>query len=253
MRLGLAGDSNAQLPALHAHRGASHLAPENTMRAFELAVSEGADALELDVRITSDDVPVIFHDDDLARMTTTAGRTASTSWSAFGDLRAGGEPIPGLADLVAFGRQHRLPLNIELKPTARPLALVAACEPILRELLTLVPTMVSSFDPRVLAMLHQRLPTLPLALILEDVRALAALALLPPVDLHVRHDLIDDASLSTFLATPRALRAWTVDDPAVARRLIALDAGRAVSALITNRPGPLRAELLAAQPQDAAP
>ena len=239
MRLGLAGDSNAQLPALHAHRGASHLAPENTMRAFELAVSEGADALELDVRITSDDVPVIFHDDDLARMTTAAGRTASTSWSAFGDLRAGGEPIPGLADLVAFARQHRLPLNIELKPTARPLALVAACEPILRELLTLVPTMVSSFDPRVLAMLHPRLPGLHLALIVENPKALAAIRLLPPVALHLRHDLIDAASLPSYRDVSSAIRAWTVDDAHEARRLLALG----ITDLITNRPGPLRAEL----------
>jgi len=233
----------AGTPALHAHRGASHAAPENTLRAFELAVVEGADALELDVRLSSDDVPVIFHDDDLLRMTGVAGKTAATSWSAFGELRVRGESIPAFADIVAFTRDHGLALNIELKPIAKPLALVAACEPILRELMALTDTMVSSFDPRVLAMLHARLPDLSLGLILEDVRALAALKMLPPVALHLRHDLIDVASLPMFLDLTKTLRAWTVDDPAVARRLMALDPPGVVAALITNRPGPLRAEL----------
>jgi len=246
MTLGTPHHNPPSLPALHAHRGASHRAPENTLRAFEFAASEQADALELDVRLTADDVPVIFHDDELVRMTGVAGRTAATPWTTFRELRAGGEPIPCFAELIDFVRRHPLSLNIELKPIVRPQALVAACEATLRALMALVPTMVSSFDPRVLMMLHERLPTLPLGLILEDVRALAALKLLPAVDLHLRHDLIDAASLPTFLGTPRALRAWTVDDPAVARRLMALDEGRAVAALITNRPGPLRAELLTA-------
>lgn len=234
-----------KLPALHAHRGASHLAPENTLRAFELAVGEGADAIELDVRLTADDVAVIFHDDDLTRMTGESGKTATTSWSAFSALRARGEPIPALADLIAFTRTHGLALNIELKPIAKPLALVAACEPILRELMTLTDTMVSSFDPRVLAMLHARLPDLSLGLIFEDVRALAALKMLPPVALHTRHDLIDAASLPMLLEHTRTLRAWTVDDAADARRLIALVPDGALGALITNRPGALRAELTA--------
>jgi len=231
------------LPALHAHRGASHAAPENTLRAFERAVAERADALELDVRLSSDDVPVIFHDDELMRMTGAPGRVSSTPWSALQMLRIEGEPIPGFAELVAASRTLGLALNVELKPIARPQALVAACEPILRALTNVVPTMVSSFDPRVLAMLHARLPELPLALILEDVRALTALRLLPPVALHLRHDLITAQSLPTYCDVPRALRAWTVDDPAEALRLIALGP---VDALITNRPGPLRRELEAA-------
>ena len=42
-----------------AHRGASGSAPENTLAAFELAASQGADAIELDVRLTADGVPVV--------------------------------------------------------------------------------------------------------------------------------------------------------------------------------------------------
>jgi glycerophosphoryl diester phosphodiesterase len=237
-------------PSLHAHRGASHAAPENTLAAFALASDEGADAIELDVRLTADHQPIVFHDDDLARMTGVSARVADTAWSTIAELAVGGEPIPRLADLVAFSEVRRVPLNVELKPSARPGELVAACAPILRSLAALVPTLVSSFDPRALALIHQHLPALRLALIFDDPRGLTALAYLPPVDLHPHHGLIDEP-LVVRLLTPspaRKLRAWTVDDPAEAVRLLALRHPReperpALDALITNRPGPLRAEL----------
>lgn len=231
-------------PILHAHRGASHAAPENTWRAFERAIAEGADAIELDVRLTADDVAVVFHDDDLTRMTGVAGRMAETPSSSLGALRAGGEPIPRMSALLELDAPA---LNIELKPTPKPRQLVDAALPTLRALRC--PVLVSSFDPRVLVMLHAALPALPLALIYEDARALAALRLLPAVDLHPRYDLVTAESLPQLLTDrARALRVWTVDDPIEALRLLALrhplePERPAVAALITNRPGPLRAEI----------
>jgi glycerophosphoryl diester phosphodiesterase len=56
-----------------AHRGASAYAPENTLPAFELAVQQGADAFELDVRLTRDGAPVVIHDDTLDRTTDLTG------------------------------------------------------------------------------------------------------------------------------------------------------------------------------------
>jgi glycerophosphoryl diester phosphodiesterase len=56
-----------------AHRGASAYAPENTLPAFELAVRQGADALELDVRLTRDGAAVVLHDATLDRTTNLAG------------------------------------------------------------------------------------------------------------------------------------------------------------------------------------
>ena len=56
-----------------AHRGASAYAPENTLAAFELAVTQGADALELDVRLSRDGAPVVLHDHTLDRTTNLAG------------------------------------------------------------------------------------------------------------------------------------------------------------------------------------
>ena len=59
------------------HRGASARAPENTLPAFQLAVEEGAEALELDVHITGDDVPVVIHDATLGRTTDLNGAVAA--------------------------------------------------------------------------------------------------------------------------------------------------------------------------------
>jgi glycerophosphoryl diester phosphodiesterase len=67
-----------------AHRGASGYAPENTIPAFELAARQGADAFELDVRLTGDAVPVVIHDQSLER---TAGLEAKVSDLTLAQLR----------------------------------------------------------------------------------------------------------------------------------------------------------------------
>src|SRR5215218_5885046 len=68
-----------------AHRGASGSAPENTLAAFELAVRQGADAFELDVRLTADGVPVVLHDPTLDRTSDYRGPLAALRAA---DLRA---------------------------------------------------------------------------------------------------------------------------------------------------------------------
>lgn len=67
-----------------AHRGASGRAPENTLQAFELGATEGADAFELDVRLSSDGEPVVIHDATLAR---TTDRTGPVRARTLADLR----------------------------------------------------------------------------------------------------------------------------------------------------------------------
>jgi len=61
------------------HRGASGEAPENTLPAFELALAQGAHALELDVRVSADGVPLVLHDPALDRTTDRSGLLAATS------------------------------------------------------------------------------------------------------------------------------------------------------------------------------
>lgn len=67
-----------------AHRGASGSAPENTLEAFDLAARQGADAFELDVRLTADQVPVVIHDRTLER---TTGRRRSVAGQTLTQLR----------------------------------------------------------------------------------------------------------------------------------------------------------------------
>jgi len=106
---------------LIAHRGASGTYPENTVLAFEQGLSLGADALELDVRLTADGVPVVIHDRDLDRTTDGSGPVGSVTAEQLGQLDAGsGERIPSLDSVLA--RFPAIPLIIELKETqvARP-------------------------------------------------------------------------------------------------------------------------------------
>ncbi len=77
----IAGVMRMERVAVVAHRGASRVAPENTLPAFEAAVKLGVDMVELDYLHTADGVPVAFHDEDLDRLTDARAR-----W--------GGEKIP---------------------------------------------------------------------------------------------------------------------------------------------------------------
>ncbi|MBI4542466.1 MAG: glycerophosphodiester phosphodiesterase [Gemmatimonadetes bacterium] len=112
-----------------AHRGASAEAPENTMPAFQLAVDQGAEALELDVHVTADDVPVVIHDATLDRTTSLTGPVASCALRRLRQADAGarfssdggrtlrwrerGVQIPLLTEVLeAF---PELPLLIEIK------------------------------------------------------------------------------------------------------------------------------------------
>jgi glycerophosphoryl diester phosphodiesterase len=72
-----------------AHRGASGAAPENTLAAFELAARQGADAFELDVRLTGDGVPVVLHDPTLERTTDHSGPLAALRVGDLSDIDAG--------------------------------------------------------------------------------------------------------------------------------------------------------------------
>jgi glycerophosphoryl diester phosphodiesterase len=108
-----------------AHRGASAVAPENTLAAIARAADLGARSVELDVMLSSDDVPVIIHDTDLARTTNGTGPVAAHSFDALARLDAGswfsgafaGEGIPSLAAAVALILSRNLALNLEIKPS----------------------------------------------------------------------------------------------------------------------------------------
>lgn len=237
-------------PLLIAHRGASHAAPENTLEAFHLGLAEGAHGLELDVRLSADGQPVVFHDAELERLTGTPGQLGATPWSSISELVVmastgqGRGRVPHLSVIADLARAfpERI-FNIELKALPRPDLLVAAARPHLELIGHHAPLVISSFDPRVLALLSRAPLVAPhrLALLFDDPSALSALRFLPEaIDLHPHASLLTQATFAAWSAPDRRLRAWTVDDPEEARRLLALDPS---IALITNRPGHLLAEL----------
>lgn len=79
-------------PAAHpviGHRGASAEAPENTLPSFLRAIAQGADAIELDVHVTADDVPVVMHDPTVTRTTSGEGAITGMSWRRIRELDAG--------------------------------------------------------------------------------------------------------------------------------------------------------------------
>ena len=101
-------------PVIFAHRGASAHAPENTLAAFELALQQGADAIELDVKLSADGIPVVIHDPTVDRTTDGSGTVSNLSLAALKELDAGeGQKIPTL-DEVFSTVGGKILINVEL-------------------------------------------------------------------------------------------------------------------------------------------
>ncbi|MDQ6669300.1 MAG: glycerophosphodiester phosphodiesterase [Chloroflexota bacterium] len=151
---------------LVAHRGVTEHAPENTLAAFQRALELGADAVELDVRLSADGVPVVYHYAYLEAVTTGQGPIWDRSLAELRALRVGGpdgERIPTLTEaLETFA--GRLGLEIELKGP-EPEA-VAAVAPLLESVRTHWGRIeVTSYEPMLLAELRRRCSDLSTALL----------------------------------------------------------------------------------------
>ncbi len=101
--------------AVIGHRGAAGLAPENTVRAIEEGIRARADIVEVDIRLTSDGKPVVFHDPDLSRLAGIDKRISETTYRWLREnIRIGGEPIPLLDEILETAR-GKAGLFIEIK------------------------------------------------------------------------------------------------------------------------------------------
>jgi glycerophosphoryl diester phosphodiesterase len=110
-------------PLAFAHRGGASEAPENTMPAFEHAVSLGYRYLETDAHVTADGVLVAFHDDRLDRVTDRTGVIAELPWRAVKEARVDGrEPIPLLEDLLTAWPEVRINIDPKQDAAVEPLA-----------------------------------------------------------------------------------------------------------------------------------
>ncbi len=115
--------SDAHPIALVCHRGANHVAPENTLAAARICFGQGFDYVEIDVRTTADGMLVVIHDDIVNRTTDGSGYVAEMTLQDLRALDAGswfelnftGETIPTLAEMLMLARTYSRGLYIELK------------------------------------------------------------------------------------------------------------------------------------------
>ena len=226
------------------HRGAAGEEPENTVRSFDTALRQGADALEFDVRAAAGGTPVVIHDATVDRTTNGVGAVQRFTTSALGELDAGwGERVPLLTDVLA--RYPHTPFIVEIKETraAEP-ALAVMEQHGARERV-----LVGSFEHQALA------PFRRAGFAVAAARRQAALfwtvtrlGAAPPrgslagftvPEYHGRLRVVDARFVRAAHRRGLPVHVWTVDDPGDARRLRALG----VNGLITNLPGPMRSAL----------
>ncbi len=97
------------------HRGARQRAPENTIKSFQLAFELGADGVELDVWLSSDNIPVVIHDEDISHRTNGMGRVTDLPLATLQSFDAGeGEHIPTLEE-VFHALSAPAIINVEIK------------------------------------------------------------------------------------------------------------------------------------------
>ncbi len=153
------------MPLIAAHRGSSGSAPENTIAAFKQAIDDGADMIELDVRMTGDFELVVLHDRTVRRTTNGKGRIWNLTLTGVRSLDAGswfgrqfhGERVPFLRHVMDILPPH-VTLNIEVKTDGDPRRQIAFEESLvllLREKNFLTRVLVSSFNHKFLSRLHE--------------------------------------------------------------------------------------------------
>jgi glycerophosphoryl diester phosphodiesterase len=241
-------------PEIIAHRGASHDAPENTVAAFKLAWEHGADGAELDIHLAKDGRIVVIHDAGTKRTTGTDWKVSERTLAELRTLDAGtwkhkrfaGEKLPTLDEMLAT------------VPEGKKVFVEVKCGPdVVKELdrvlkasgLKPEQTPVISFNAAVIAAVKKARPDLPAYWLVslkskieekrtvDDLLAKAREIRADGLDVSAS-DVVDAAFAAKVKAAGLRLDVWTVDDPAVARRVAPFVAG-----ITTNRPAWLREQL----------
>ncbi len=225
------------------HRGAAGEYPENTLLSFDKALEQGADALELDVRVSADGQAVVIHDSTVDRTTSGTGPVSSFTVDQLRTLDAGrGQRVPTLEDVLV--RYPETPLIIEVKEEAVAAATAAA---LLRHGAA-SRVLVGSFESAALRPFrvgfYRSASRRETALSWVTARVGASL---PGLRVHAftvpehygRLRVVDEAFVHASRRRGRPVHVWTVDEPDQARRL----RGLGVAGIITNRPALLRTAL----------
>jgi glycerophosphoryl diester phosphodiesterase len=235
---------------IYGHRGASADRPENTLEAFLEAGRQGADGVELDVIRCGSGELVVCHDEHLDRLAGVSWDVRTTSWRRLQTLEVGTRlgfapaKLPLLADVFA-ALPASLRINVELKClTVDDHGLTDAVVDCIERAGMEGRVFLSSFNPWCLVRLARRAPTLRRGLLLDPEHAWLPqawgwLPITSSTSVHPHHTACTSERVNRWHAVGWNVVAWTVDDVDDARKLRAMG----VDAIITNRPGALRAEL----------
>lgn len=249
------------LPQIIGHRGAAAHAPENSLSAFALAATQGADGIECDVHLTADGHIVVLHDDTVDATTDGHGAVAALTLAQIRQLTlrprgqaaspANTEPIPLLREVIDRFGHGPMTLNIEIKPGATP-ALPEAVARQLRECDAGAHVLLSSFDQAALAYLQRQHAGLRRALLYPSSTTAGVIGkLLGRSDwlaraqqlgceaIHPYWQLTNARVITRAHALGLTVNVWTVDDATTARHLAAMS----VDGIITNDPARLRQAL----------
>jgi glycerophosphoryl diester phosphodiesterase len=227
-------------PFVLGHRGARHAAPENTLAAFDLARQEGADGVELDVRLDGSGRVIVLHDPTLTRVTggTESRHAEDIPASDLARLDVGsGERVPLLADVLAWAKAHDQRVNIELKSDVRRRSLLLRRVAEVVKSVPLPAVLCSSFHPYIVWWLSRHVPDLPRAWLVHDKQRMLKYApgwhMLGANAVHPAHVLASAERVAHLKRTGCVVNVWTVNSPARAREL----ARNGVDAIISDVPG----------------
>ncbi len=240
------------LPRVMGHRGACASAPENTLASIRRAAELGAAWVEFDVMLTGDGRPVLYHDDNLKRLTGVDALMAETTYDAARALDVGrwfspafaGERIASLEAALELVQKLGLEANIEIKPT--PGRDVETAQAVLRAAAAAwganhPPPMISSFSRMSLAAARVVQPDWPRALIAFRLPAdwPTALVALGCSSFHLGNRILSRKLVAQVKTAGYQVAGFTINDGRRARELIS----RGVDCLITDAPDRIAAAL----------
>lgn len=240
-----------------AHRGGSHLAPENTLAAFRNALTLAVDAIELDVHMSRDGYPIVFHDNTVDRLTNSTGNILDLDFETLRSLNAAAhftgnwpqkQQIPTLREVLDFAK-GRVSVYIELKTSKRdgvegqyPRIVEAVVEEV-RATGMLNRVLIMSFDWSLLPQVKAMEPRIPTAILVSretwgeyDQSGLSKLAeqahTLHAEWVNMDYRLFTDELLHSLHAHNLKLGLWTVNTSDALQRF----ARAGVDSLTSDRP-----------------
>jgi glycerophosphoryl diester phosphodiesterase len=211
---------------VQAHRGASAVAPENTIAAFRAAREQGASWVELDVALLGDGTLVVIHDPTLDRTSSASGSLAGITRAelhaidvgSWFDPRYEGEALPTFADtLVALG-DLGLNVNVEIKQHAHHKSLAQLTESVhssLQQRNRQTQVIISSFDDQALTAMKRLDPAYELAMLWSELPSnwQSVLDAIPAKAVHLNYRHLTFGYLETARKLDIAVRAWTCNSP----------------------------------------